>query len=111
MPQHQDKDQSTQESEYSDNESSDKDSLNNMSLVSSTEIQGLAKDLQTLEDDGYDTETTNNTSPSHKRHKSSPKAGAISQERITIFYAASYSFDGSNSSLPPTLRPIQFQQA
>jgi hypothetical protein len=92
-PINQDNDQSTQESEYSDNEESDDDSLDAMSIVSGSEIQSLEEATRDFEDDGYDTETTDNTSPSHKRRKPSRKASAKAQERIANFYETPDSFD------------------
>ncbi len=48
------------------NVSSDKDSLDNMSLVSNSELTALEDDAATY-DDGYDTDTTDNTSPKRLR--------------------------------------------
>ena len=61
------------DSDYSEEDSAD-DSLDAMSLVSGSEIQGLEDDLRDFDDDdGYDTETTDNTSPRHKRQKSNKR--------------------------------------
>ena len=78
----------SQGSEYTDNEESEDESLDEMSLVSASEIQGLEDDLREYDDDGYDTETTDNTSPSHKRQKSSRKSSTRAQERISELYAS-----------------------
>ncbi len=69
------------DSEYSEEASAD-NSLDAMSLVSGSEIQGLEDDLNDFDDDdGYDTETTDNTSPRHKRQKSNKRK---SSERAII---------------------------
>ncbi len=86
-------DQSTQESEYSENDKSEDESMDAMSLVSSTEIQGLVADQYAFKDNGYNTETTDNTSPSHKRKKPSCKSSATAQERMSDFYSTPDSFD------------------
>ena len=86
-------DHSTPDSEYSDNEELEDDSLDDMSLVSGSEIQGLEEDLHDFDDEGYDTETTDNTSPSHKRKNPSRRSRVTAQERIANFYATPDSFD------------------
>ncbi len=86
-----DPDLSGQDSEYTENKASDGESTaspDNMSLVSGSEIQGLEDDLKDFVDDGYNTETTANTSPSHKRQKPMQKSRARAQEHITSFYAS-----------------------
>jgi hypothetical protein len=59
-------DLSNVDSDYADNDSLDDASFDGMSIVSNSEIQDLEDDLRNFEDEGYDTETTDNTSPSHK---------------------------------------------
>jgi hypothetical protein len=78
------KDQESQDSDYSGEDSAD-ESFDAMSLVSGSEIQGLEDDLKDYDDDdGYDTETTDNTSPRHKRPKSNKrKSSERALERIT----------------------------
>ncbi len=93
-------DQSLQESEYSLNKESDDGSLDAMSLVSSAEIQGLLADQHTFKDDGYDAETTDNTSPSHKRKKPSCQSSATAPERFSDFYSTPDSFDSCKGSEP-----------
>ncbi len=88
-------DQLAQDSDYSGNAESDEESLDAMSLVSSSEIKGLVADQYDMNNDGYVTETTDNTSPSHKRKKPSGKSGVVAQERTTDFYSTPDSFDTS----------------
>ncbi len=85
--------QSSQASQYSKTAGSDNDSLDAMSLVSSSEIKGLVADQHDFDEDGYDTETTDNTSPSHKKRKPSRKSGSTAQNRIADFYSTPESFD------------------
>jgi hypothetical protein len=72
------------DSEYSEEDSAD-DSLDAMSLVSGSEIQGLEDDLKDFDDDdGYDTETTDNTSPRHKRQKSNKRKSSERAKEVII---------------------------
>jgi hypothetical protein len=111
-------------SEYSETADSDDDSLDAMSLVSSSEIKGLVADQQDFEDDGYDTETTDNTSPSHNKRKPSRKSvpqlkielqisiplqTVLTQARRLNLKKALASI--LNLLLLPTLCPIQIQPA
>ncbi len=72
---------------------SDDASFDEISLVSNLEIQDLEDDLKQLEDehdDGYDTETTNNTTPSLKPTcLMKRKASKIARTRVTGLLNAS----------------------
>ena len=59
-----------------------------MSIVSGSEIQGLEDDLKDFSDNGYDTETMANTSPSHKRQKLMRQSSARAHEHISKFYSS-----------------------
>ena len=79
---------SSQDSEYEDQDSLDDASFDGMLLVSDSEIQGLEGDLLDNNDDGYDTETTDNTSPSKSipSHRISSKQA---RKRIRELYTSS----------------------
>jgi hypothetical protein len=71
------------DSDYADNDSLDDASFDGMSFVSNSEIHDLEEDLRNFNDDGYDTETTDNTSPSHKfSQPTTRKASSIARIRI-----------------------------
>ena len=90
-----------QDSDYSDYEESDSASTDDMSLVSGSEINGLEEDLKDFEDDGYDTETTDNTSPSHKRQKLPPRQSrTTAQTRISEIFAMTDTSHAHEASLP-----------
>jgi hypothetical protein len=79
---------SLQESAYEDSESSDDPSFDDMSIVSNAEIQDLVNDQSESDNDnGYDTETTNNTSPSVKSIKPTRRiASKNASAQITEMY-------------------------
>ena len=107
---------SYQESEYEDTDSLDDASFDEMSLVSNSELQDLEDDLKHFEDeddDGYDTETTNNTSPSTKPTSfMKRKASKIARTRITKLLNLAIPThdytreDVDQESLSPTTPPI-----
>ena len=75
------------DSDYEDVSSSEDISLEDMSLVSSSEMQGLEDDLREFEDDGYNTETTDNTSPSKTHKTKKRKSSAQARTRISALYS------------------------
>jgi hypothetical protein len=81
------------DSDYEEVSSSEDTSLEDMSLVSSSEMQGLEDDLRDFDDDGYDTETTDNTSPSKTHKAKKRKSSAQARTRISALY--------SPNALPP----------
>ena len=91
---------------------SDEESLDNMSLVSSTELQDLEDYAKS--EDGYETDTTDNTSPSHKKAKlNTRKSGEKAKVRISEFYTASNALmdnlwdgDDNNSVVSPISLPV-----
>jgi hypothetical protein len=65
-------------------ESFDDDSFEEMSFISHSEIQDLEADAKDFEDDGYDTETTDNTTSSHKSSQpTTRKSSRRARERIS----------------------------
>jgi hypothetical protein len=99
---------SFQDSEYEDQDSLDDESFDGMSLVSGSEIQGLEDDLLDNNEDGYDTETTDNTSPS-KTSSSHRISNKQARKRIRKLYTsldpmALHLWDGAtpDSSVPTT---------
>ena len=99
---------SFQDSEYEDQDSLDDESFDGMSLVSGSEIQGLEDDLLDNNEDGYDTETTDNTSPS-KTSSSHRISSKQAKKRIRELYTSSdptalHLWDGAtpDSSVPTT---------
>ena len=75
-------DTSNIDSDYADNDSFDDASFDGMSLVSNSELNDLEDDLRGFDDDGYDTETTDNTSPSNKLSQTTRKSSSNARARI-----------------------------
>jgi hypothetical protein len=92
------------DSEYDDMTSADDISLDDMSLVSNSEMQDLEDDLKDLVDDeGYDTETTDNTSPRKKPYLEKKRKSSITaRTRISQMYSST-----DNPNVHPRAREDQ----
>jgi hypothetical protein len=80
-------DEATFHQESTDEDSLD-DSVDGMSLVSTKELEDLARDSAKFDEDEYDTDTTANTSPSKASKKSQRKSSTYARHRISELYTS-----------------------
>jgi hypothetical protein len=88
------------------------DSIDGMSLVSNNELDDLAMDSLKYDEDGYETDTTDNTSPSKPSKTPHRKASMHARHRISELYTSPDALLGnlwhgveSNSATPRSSLP------
>jgi hypothetical protein len=88
-------------------ETSDDDSLENMSIVSNSELHDLAAETEHLED-GYETDTTDNTSPK-KSKRPKRKSSTFARERLSEFYLSiqDHNNPAPTDPAPPSPHPLR----
>jgi hypothetical protein len=72
------------------------DSIDGMSLISTNELDDLAADTLHYDEDGYDTDTTDNTSPSKPSKTPHRKSSLHARLRISELYTAPDALLGNN---------------